>query len=128
MIVFTAGHKTYAESLIRELDPSRNLVSAVLTRDHCYLHRGRRVKNLACLGRDLDSVVLVDNSIEAMAFDPDNGVLIKPFLGDENDRELLVLLEFLEYMRGSGEEVRSFLRRELGIREKLENALLDRII
>jgi len=42
-------------------------------------------------------MIIVDNSIMSFAFDLENGVPIKSFMGtEEDDRELLFLVSFLE--------------------------------
>ena len=49
------------------------------------------------LDRELESVIIVDNSILSFAFHLDNGVPINSFMGtEEDDRELLFLYSFLE--------------------------------
>ena len=53
------------------------------------------IKDLCALGRDLSKVVIIDNSVEAFAFQLDNGVLIEDFLGSPEDTALLRMEEFL---------------------------------
>lgn len=47
---------------------------ARLFRESCVFHRGNYVKDLNKLGRDLQSVVIVDNSPASYIFHPDNAV------------------------------------------------------
>jgi carboxy-terminal domain RNA polymerase II polypeptide A small phosphatase len=50
---------------------------ARLFRESCVFHRGNYVKDLNKLGRDLHSVIIVDNSPASYIFHPDNAVRIK---------------------------------------------------
>ena len=55
------------------------------------------VKDLAIIAdRNLKDVIIVDNSIISFAFNLQNGIPIKAFLGDKNDEELLFMVTYLE--------------------------------
>lgn len=45
-----------------------------LFRESCVFHRGNYVKDLSRLGRDLNKVIIVDNSPASYIFHPDNAV------------------------------------------------------
>lgn len=45
-----------------------------LFRESCVFHRGNYVKDLSRLGRDLNKVIIVDNSPASYVFHPDNAV------------------------------------------------------
>lgn len=47
-----------------------------LFRESCVFHRGNYVKDLSRLGRDLNKVIIVDNSPASYVFHPDNAVSI----------------------------------------------------
>jgi RNA polymerase II subunit A small phosphatase-like protein len=47
-----------------------------LFRESCVFHRGNYVKDLNKLGRDLQRVIIVDNSPASYIFHPDNAVSI----------------------------------------------------
>lgn len=47
-----------------------------LFRESCVFHRGNYVKDLSRLGRDLNKVIIVDNSPASYIFHPDNAVSI----------------------------------------------------
>ena len=65
--------------------------------------QGHYVKDLDILGRDLSQVAIIDNSVEAMAFQLNNGVLIDDFVGDTFDRCLLDLLPLLDMMQSQSD-------------------------
>ena len=56
------------------------------------------MKDLEVLGRDLCQIAIIDNSVEAMAFQLNNGVLIDDFIGDPYDKCLLDLIPLLDLM------------------------------
>lgn len=50
------------------------------------------------LGRDLASVIIVDNAEDSYMFQQQNGIECQPFLGSGNDRELDNIQPFLQYL------------------------------
>ena len=68
-----------------------------LYKDSTRFYRGKHVKDLSKLNRDLRKVVIVDDDPDAFQFQPENGIRIKPFLDpkDKNDRSLDKLRKFL---------------------------------
>ena len=58
------------------------------------------MKDLDILGRHLDQVAIIDNSVEAVGFQLQNAILIDDFVGDLSDRGLLDAVEFLNILEG----------------------------
>lgn len=57
------------------------------------------VKDLSGLGRDLNRVVIIDDDPSFTRLQRQNAIHIKPFIGDLQDRELVVLgSNFFPYM------------------------------
>ena len=103
--------------VLDRLDPHHELIDHRMFRHHCHHHHHHKVlncvgkqinssyssynlqahyiKDLCALGRDLSKVVIIDNSVEAFAFQLDNGVLIEDFLGSPEDTALLRMEDFL---------------------------------
>lgn len=55
------------------------------------------MKDLSIIAdRNIKNMMIVDNSIISFAFNLENGIPIKAFLGNENDDELLYMVTFLE--------------------------------
>lgn len=59
VVVFTASMAKYADPVLDRIDKGR-CISHRLFREHCVMHNGAYVKDLARLGRDLANVVIVD--------------------------------------------------------------------
>ena len=54
------------------------------------------VKDLSALNRDLGKVVCVDIDQNAYSLQPENGLLLKAWKGEKDDRELQRMMTFLE--------------------------------
>jgi RNA polymerase II subunit A small phosphatase-like protein len=61
IVVFTASLSKYADPLLDILDKNK-VVHHRLFREHCVFHNGHFVKDLSLLNRDLNRVIIVDNS------------------------------------------------------------------
>ena len=51
------------------------------------------------MGRDLKSVVIIDNSPSCYMFHPSNAIAVTSWFNDPNDNELLGLIPFLKDLR-----------------------------
>ncbi|OAY72064.1 CTD small phosphatase-like protein 2 isoform X1 [Ananas comosus] len=120
-IIFTASQSIYAEQLLNVLDPKRKLFRHRVYRESCVFVEGNYLKDLSILGRDLARVIIVDNSPQAFGFQIDNGVPIESWFDDPNDRELLLLLPFLESLVGV-DDVRPLIASKFNLREKVAAA------
>lgn len=119
IVVFTAGMKEYASLVLDILDPMA-WISHRLYRDSCKEMNGKMVKDLAEIGRDLKSVVIVDDNPNAYLLQPENAIPICPFIDDLDDKELLRLMKFFQGCDGS-EDLRETIKQYLWEREqKLE--------
>lgn len=96
IIVFTASHRGYADKVVDLLDPTGTWVSHRLFREHCFrTKQGVYVKDLRVINRKLKDMLLVDNMVYSYAFQLENGVPIVPYYNYPEDRELLMLTEYL---------------------------------
>ena len=109
IVIFTASTQDYANIVIDGLDCSEN-ISYRLYRQHTNVINGYNVKDLSKLGRDISKMIIVDNIEENYNLQPDNGLNIIDFEGDENDNELNFLLEdLLEIVKEKNVDVRKKL-------------------
>lgn len=94
-VLFTASLAKYADPVSDLLD-KRGAFRSRLFRESCVFYRGNYVKDLSRLGRDLNKVIIVDNSPASYIFHPDNAVPVVSWFDDMADTELLELLPFFE--------------------------------
>ena len=103
--IFTASTKYYADIVINGL-ACNDLVDYRLYRQHTTINKGINIKDLSKLGRNLEKIIIVDNIEENYQLQPNNGINISDFEGDENDNELEFLLEdLLEIVKQPGKNV-----------------------
>ena len=94
IVIFTASTQYYANIVIDGLD-CKDKIDYKLYRQHTDLIDGTNVKDLSKLGRNLSKVIIVDNIEENYKLQPNNGLNISDFEGDENDNELILLMQDL---------------------------------
>merc|ERR1712125_229253 len=70
-------------------------------------------KDLSKLGPKLERTLIIDHDPAAFQWQPENGILIKPFDGDTNDSELADLLDFLKAAATSNQisDIREFVKK-----------------
>lgn len=109
-------------------------VTGVLHRDFCKKKRGTWVKDLSKLGRKLERVLMIDHDPHAFQLQPENGLLIKPFDGDETDSELADLLDFLKAAATTPTDIRQYMQkfgggdRDVGRRFLLHKQDQDKLV
>ena len=117
IVIFTASTQEYANIVIDGLDCS-NMISFRLYRQHTNIINGYNVKDLSKLGRDISKVIIIDNIEENYYLQPENGLNISDFEGDENDNELVFLMnDLLDIVKNNGVDVRKMLP---NVRKKMQ--------
>ena len=107
IVIFTASISKYASPLLDILDKEKN-IKYRLYRDQCTFINGIYIKDLKKCNRSLKDLIIVDNSPIAYIFDSDNGLPIKTWIEDPNDRELMKLVPILEFLSKT-KDVRKFI-------------------
>lgn len=120
VIVFTASHRSYAETVLNLIDPKRKWIKHRQYRDSCVEVCGNFLKDLTVLGRDLAKTIIIDNSVYAFAYQLDNGIPIATWYDDRQDRALLDLLPILKAL-SSAEDVRPHISSAFRLREYILN-------
>ena len=88
LVLFTSSNKNYADNYINEIEKSKKYFKKRLYREHCILIGSAYVKDLSKLGRDLSKVIIVDNDLACFYLQQENGILIKPFLGNKDEKDI----------------------------------------
>lgn len=109
IVIFTSETGMTAFPLIDSVD-THGFVSYRLFRDATRYTDGHHVKDISCLNRDASRVVMVDCNKEAFRLQPFNGLALKKWDGNSDDRTLFDLAAFLKTIALSGvDDVRSVL-------------------
>ena len=100
IIMYTASHQSYADSVVNYLDPNKEIFDLRLYRNNCtivlfegntfYIKDLRIMKNVS-----LRDIVLIDNSVLSFAFHLDNGIPILPYYNGEEEIEMQNLCKLL---------------------------------
>ena len=94
IVIFTSAEEDYANLVLKEID-KKNIISHKLYRKHTNQSNGIFLKDLSKLGRDIKKICIIDNTKENFGLQPENGLHISSFLGDQSDNELLTLSDDL---------------------------------
>ena len=95
IILFTEASEAYTE-LIMETFNKNNFFDFKFFRQHTIIIGQDFVKDLQRIGRPLDRIIIIDNMAQNFRMQKYNGILIKPFYGeDQNDRALIDLIPIL---------------------------------
>jgi len=66
IIIFTAGNKNYADTILNYLDPTGKYLSIRYYREHCVMNKnGLMVKDLSIFSNIQGDYFIVDNSISS---------------------------------------------------------------
>ncbi|XP_012683519.1 mitochondrial import inner membrane translocase subunit TIM50 [Clupea harengus] len=109
IVIFTAETGMTAYPLIDSIDP-QGFVMYRLFRDATRYMEGHHVKDVSCLNRDTSKVIVVDCKREAFNLQPFNGMALRKWDGNSEDRTLYDLAAFLKTIAISGvDDVRTVL-------------------
>jgi len=109
LVIFTASVSEYANSIIDVLDSQRVIVHR-LYRNHCTCANEEYIKDLSLIGRDLKSVIIIDNAPISYSLQPFNALPILSWVGDKRDSQLLYLIPILKLLKRV-DDVREYLKK-----------------
>ena len=121
IVIFTASHSSYSDSILKEIDPENKYFKNRLYRNNCIPIKigGKNfyVKDLDILKKyyNLKDIVIVDNSVLSFAYHINNGIPIIPFYDSKEDNELIILAYYLSLISEDND-----LRKSNKIHLKLE--------
>ena len=97
IMIFTASVKEYANPLLDILD-KENVIKKRFYREHCVFKGGKYIKNLEVIKQDLKDIILVDNNPISYSLNKNNGIPIKSWYYDKNDKELFNIRNVLYFL------------------------------
>ena len=110
IIAFSNGDKKYTDLIINSIDKNKIFFDNKLYRDHCIIMNNDFVKDINILGKDISKVIIVDNLIQNYRVNIDNGINIKSFYGEINDKILIELGIILIKIAKFGGDIRKGIK------------------
>jgi Dullard-like phosphatase family protein len=96
LIIFTSATPEYADPLLQAIEKGQKIFDYKLYRQHTIIYDNEIIKDISKLGRSLDKIIIVDNLQQNFKLQKENGIMIKPFWGEDNeDTALFALNEIL---------------------------------
>ena len=89
LVSFSNESKYSSEPIIDIIEKKKKYFDYNLYREHLDFIGKEFIKDLSKLGRDIKKVIIVDNISNNFRLNPENGIQIKPFFGDNNDDNIL---------------------------------------
>ncbi|KRY65242.1 CTD small phosphatase-like protein 2-A [Trichinella pseudospiralis] len=99
IVVYSAGSRRYVHDVVEHLDGEKKFFDKVLNRNNCQLENGVFIKDLRKTGYPLERTVWIDDKVESFPFQPYNGIVIKPWIGDPKDEEILRILKLIMHLK-----------------------------
>ena len=110
LVIFTAAAEDYADIVLNELDKNK-VINYKLYRKHTEQINGIFIKDLSKLGRDLSKILIVDNNKDNFSLQPENGLHICSFVGDQNDDELYNLSgDLMKIVESKKDDIRPVIK------------------
>ena len=99
IVIWTVATKEYADPIIDIIEENKKYFIARLFRHHATIKNNTYIKDLTNLGRDINTIIIIDDKESSFSFQKQNGILIKPFYGSylelKNDFILYDLFKIL---------------------------------
>eukprot|EP01060_Flectonema_neradi_P011802 TRINITY_DN1878_c12_g1_i1.p1 TRINITY_DN1878_c12_g1~~TRINITY_DN1878_c12_g1_i1.p1 ORF type:complete len:408 (+),score=71.27 TRINITY_DN1878_c12_g1_i1:84-1307(+) len=110
-VVWTAGERSYAKEVLKQIDPTSSAIRHCIYRHHLWFDgRLGQVKDLRLLGREPDRVLLVENTPDCLRKNATQSILVPDFRGTDNQGILNMLTRLINDMVKSSHPVAQFLR------------------
>lgn len=88
VVVWTAGERTYAKAILQEINTD-NIIKHLITRHKSWFNHTNYTKDLGKLGRDLDYVLIIENTPDCVRVNPQNGIIVQDFEGIPQGMEVV---------------------------------------
>ena len=110
VVLFTAAEEDYTGIVLNELN-KKNYITHILCRKYTEFKDGCYIKDLSKLGRDLSKVCIVDNNKDNFKLQPENGLFISSYYGEQNDNELYLLCDdLMKIIETQPEDIRPIIK------------------
>ena len=114
IVVFTASLSEYANPLLDFIDKNKKCKHRLYREHCCSFNNGFTnsfTKDLKKLDRNMKNLIIIDNNPKSYMLNKDNGVPIKTWVEDVNDRELYKIIPYLIFLGSEKvKDVRPFLK------------------
>ena len=127
IVIYTASHQAYADSVLDFMDPKKKYFKYRLYRNNCSLINidGSKfyVKDLDIFNEyyDLKDIVIIDNSVLSFAYHLYNGIPIVPYFDEDKDGSLYVVGLYLIHIF-SENDLREANKKQINLDSFLEEA------
>eukprot|EP01060_Flectonema_neradi_P030446 TRINITY_DN4432_c0_g2_i1.p1 TRINITY_DN4432_c0_g2~~TRINITY_DN4432_c0_g2_i1.p1 ORF type:complete len:326 (+),score=60.14 TRINITY_DN4432_c0_g2_i1:38-1015(+) len=109
-VVWTAGVKAYAQTIVHNIDPKGAIEHCVYRHKKWFTGCAGYQKDLSMLGRDMDKILIIENTPDCIRGNPKNGILVTDYEGGENpDGTIPCIINFLAALVDSKMTVPAFL-------------------
>ena len=88
LVAFSSETREFSDVILNEIEKNKKFFDFKLYKDHCTLYKNRFVKDITKLGRDIRKIIIVDDDENNFVLNKENGIKIKPFLGEENNNDI----------------------------------------
>ena len=95
LVSFSNESKYSSEPIINIIEEKKKYFDYNLYREHSFLYGKEFLKDISRIGRDMKKIIIVDNTEQNFRLNKKNGIKIKPFYGDQNDKVLYELSKIL---------------------------------
>ncbi|KAK3600609.1 hypothetical protein CHS0354_008892 [Potamilus streckersoni] len=110
IVIFTSEQGFTADPIVNGIDP-HGYIMYRLYRDATRYMNNHHVKDLSCLNRDLSKVIFLDWDQNSFQLQKENTLKLKRWKGNDDDRALEDVANFLQTLAASGvEDVRPVLK------------------
>lgn len=129
VVVWTAGVRAYAQAVIRNIDPKGIISHCIYRHERWFSGQPGYSKDLSLVGRNLDEIVIIENTPDCVRGYEENGILVADYEGgEEEDNTLFAIQQVLDEVAKSGRKVPEGLRQcKLLVRQYVPTDLGDQL-
>jgi len=110
VVIWTVENAMTFYPIINGMDPNNQFIMYRLFKDATRFKNGTHTKDLYSLNRDLKKVIVIDWNENTLADTPENSLVLSKWQGDNSDRTLISLAQFLQEIKDSDvDDVREVL-------------------